>query len=189
MKVLALSRFPAQPITNPPALEVIVDSATVSVPRPLFLPDFDSEWCAKIYPAFRISRLGKDIAANFASRYFDSFTIALRLFPIGTDALLESSNLPKGVLGIYDYCLGFGEWHQWSETAEAIEIIIQEHNYLLTKEMIDIQRIIESVSHYTTLKTGDVILPCELPQQFKVQAGDDVRIEVVGFPKFDFKIR
>ncbi|MDE6460772.1 MAG: fumarylacetoacetate hydrolase family protein, partial [Paramuribaculum sp.] len=70
-----------------------------------------------------------------------------------------------------------------------IEIIIQERNYLLTKEMIDIQMIIESVSHYTTLKTGDVILPCELPQQFNVQAGDDVRIEVVGFPKFDFKIR
>lgn len=189
MKVLALSRHPGQLISAPPALEIIVDSATVSVPRPLFLPDFDLEWCVKVYPAFKISRLGKDIAADFASRYFDSFTAALRLFPNGTNEWLDNKKLPKGVLGIYDYCLGLGEWHSWSDSDSSIEVNVNGNSLTLTKDMIDIDRVIESVSHYTTLKTGDVILPCELPLHLPVQAGNDVKIEIDGFPSFHFKIR
>lgn len=189
MKVLALSRYPEQLLIEPPAIEIIVDSATVSVPRPIFLPDFDSDWCIKAYPAFKISRLGKDIDAQFASRYFNSFTIALRLFPKLTDAWLNDNNLPKGVLGIFDYCLGLGEWHRWDEDRNSLKIRIKDAVFSLTGNSIAIDKVIELVSHYTTLKTGDVILPCELPLSFPVKAGEDISIDVDGFPPFDFKIR
>ena len=189
MKVLALTRKPGEPLTNPPSLEVIVDSATVPVSRPLFLPDFDSDWCVKFYPAFKISRLGKDISAKFASRYFDSFTVALRLYPLGSEASLSENNQAKGVLGIYDYCLAFGEWQPWSDISGDISVSIDGNDINLSAGMIEIDRVIESVSHYTTLKTGDVILPCELPVCVSAIASSDVKVKINSESEFEFRIR
>lgn len=189
MKVIALTRTPEMQLTNPPSLEVIVDSATVQSVRPLFLPDFPGEWCALIYPAFKICRLGKDISENFAPRYYDSFTLALRLFPLGMDKVLTEGDMDKGVLGIFDYCLAFGEWHPWDDSAIAIDMEISDSRFTVTREMLAVNRVVESVSHYTTLKTGDVILPCRLPVQLPVKAGNDISVKTAGSGDFNFKIR
>ncbi|MDE5745009.1 MAG: hypothetical protein K2H84_05030, partial [Paramuribaculum sp.] len=134
-------------------------------------------------------RLGKDISAKFASRYFDSFTVALRLYPLGSEASLSENNQAKGVLGIYDYCLAFGEWQPWSDISGDISVSIDGNDINLSAGMIEIDRVIESVSHYTTLKTGDVILPCELPVCVPAIAGSDVKVKINSESEFEFRIR
>lgn len=189
MKVIAVKRAPGALLSDPPALEVIVDSATVAVGRPLFLPDFDSRWRMEICPAFKISRLGKDISARFASRYYDSFTVAVRLVPVNVREKLVDNQIPEGVLGLFDYCLGFGEWLPLPPQGQPLEIEAGETVVSIDGSKLDTDNVIELVSHYTTLKTGDVVLPCSIAEIEPVEPGTDFSVEIRGVGAFDFKIR
>ena len=189
MKVIALKRAPGAPLVNPPAVEVIVDSATVAAGRPLFMPDFDSHWRVEVCPAFKISRLGKDISAKFAPRYYDSFTVAVRLIPVNVRDKIAKEDMPAGVLGLFDYCLGFGEWHPLPPQSNNLEIKAGERSTQVSPQELDVDNVIELVSHYTTLKTGDVILPCSIAVIEPVEPGDDLCVEISGVAQFDFKIR
>ncbi len=189
MKVIAVKRVSGAPLSNPPAVEVIVDSATVAAGRPLFLPDFDSHWRLEVCPAFKISRLGKDISAKFAPRYYDSFTVAVRLIPVSVMGKLAEECKPEGVLGLFDYCLGFGEWQPLPTPDRQLEITIGDRDISVNLQEFDIDNVIESVSHYTTLKTGDVILPCSLAGIEPVKPGNDLCVQISGIAAFDFKIR
>lgn len=189
MKVIALKRAPGAPLVNPPAVEVIVDSATVAAGRPLFLPDFDSRWRMEVCLAFKISRLGKDISAKFASRYYDSFTVAVRFVPIDIKNKLVENNMPEGVLGLFDYCLGFGEWHSLPPEGHTLEIEVGGRAISVSAKELDTDNVIECISHYTTLKTGDVILPCALTDIEPIEPGTDFYVKIRGISTFDFKIR
>lgn len=189
MKVIAVKRVPGAPLSNPPAVEVIVDSATVAAGRPLFLPDFDSHWRLEVCPAFKISRLGKDISAKFASRYYDSFTVAVRFVPFALKENLKENKMPEGVLGLFDYCLGFGEWQPLPPPNRQLEIKVEDRDTSVNLQDFDIDNVIELVSHYTTLKTGDVILPCSLAGIEPVKPGNDLCVQISGMAAFDFKIR
>lgn len=93
-------------LKTPSALRVIADSALGRNRQPWFLPDFGENWRWKRALAFRISKLGKNIAPKFANRYIDACTLLWVAEADGCDALdymdgavvcgnwLELENLP-----------------------------------------------------------------------------------------------
>ena len=189
MKAIAFNRDPGMPVRVPPAIDIIADSALVSAGRPMFLPDFSDTWAARFYVAYRISRLGKDIAPKFAPRYYDAFTIAVRLVPEAIERVMGGDFRSAGVLGVFDYCLGTGEWGSLPDFGKSVNITAGGMSLDIPGAEINPDAAISVVSGYSTLKTGDIVMPCMLPAQVSVKAGDDVSVTVDSRPCLDFRIR
>lgn len=56
-------------------MRVIADSAVGRNNQPWFLPDFGENWRWRTAMAFRVSKLGKNVAPRFANRYLDAVTL------------------------------------------------------------------------------------------------------------------
>lgn len=189
MKAIAFDRNPGMPVRVPPAIDIIADSALVSAGRPMFLPDFSDAWEARFYVAYRISRLGKDIAEKFAPRYYDAFTIAVRLVPEAIEKVVGEDLRSTGVLGVFDYCVGTGEWLPLPEAGKSVSIAGGGMDVDIPVAEISPDVAIHVVSGYCTLKTGDIVMPCMLPVRMPVKAGDNVSMTVDSKPCLDFRIR
>lgn len=189
MKVIAFNRHPGFPVRIPPEVEIIVDSATVAAGRPVFLPDFADGWMARLYPAYRVNRLGKDIGEKFAPRYYDSFTIALRLVPAPLERALTGAAAPAGVLGLFDYCLALGEWMPVPEPDKTLHLQSGDLAIDISPAETSVDEAVSVLSRFTTLKMGDVVLPCALPDMISVKAGDDISITLNGSALAPFRVR
>lgn len=178
MKIIAFVRRPGETVTMPPRIEAIPDSAITVPNRPLFLPDFSAEWSGNVCPAYRISRLGKEIGRRFASRYYDAVTLALRIHPVDI--------VPCGICSVFDSCVTLGEWLPLQEGN--LEVGYAGLTLSLTPEEIDIDGAIEAISHYCTLKTGDIVMPCVLPVTFPL-IPDHPLTATLGASTFTVKIK
>lgn len=56
------------------SVRVLADSSVARAGQPWFMPEEGGQWSARLAHAWRISRLGKAIRAEFASRYVDAHT-------------------------------------------------------------------------------------------------------------------
>ncbi len=56
------------------SVRVLADSSVARAGQPWFMPEEGGQWSARCVHAWRISRLGKAIRAEFAARYVDSET-------------------------------------------------------------------------------------------------------------------
>lgn len=175
MKAILFDRNIQEPILPTPGLTLISDSAITIAGRPVFLPDFDSQWAAEFYLTIKICRLGKCISQKFAHRYYDKFTVAMRLVPTNITAELRSNGLPTAVGDIFDNALTLGNWSEIANTPEAFEININgvSVNIDSLKSMAD--EAISIVSRYATLKTGDVIMIGRLNNACSAERGMEIR--------------
>ena len=162
MKIIAFRRSVGAPVTIPPEIDIMPDSAMTVANRPLFLPDFAPEWKGVVAPAFRISRLGKEIGRKYASRYYDAVTLALRISPVG----IPCSD--SAVMKAFDGGITLGPWQPLPSSENksledaSYDIKWQDLSTILTNGELCIDEAIEAVSHYCTFKTGDVVIPLEL---------------------------
>jgi fumarylpyruvate hydrolase len=135
-----------------------------STNMPFFLPDFNSAIHYETELVIRINRLGKSIAAKYASRYYDAVTVGLDLTARDLQQRLRSEGKP------WDLCKGFDQSAVVGSfvPVETLGSIQQLHFSLLRNgntvqqghaaDMIfTIDTIIEYVSRFFTLKTGDLI--------------------------------
>lgn len=131
------------------------DSALGRDAMPLFLSEHNDSWQGEIALAFRIGRLGKNVAQKFALRYADAATVAMVLHCPGDPSWL----------GIADYAVTPGAWQEMAENWNFGASIgeIQEHMEIADEQVRSaLAQAIAKSSQYATLKTGDIILP-DLP--------------------------
>lgn len=174
MKLLLLDRRPEMPVKMPPVLTLVPDSALVVGGTPLFLGDYAAHWMAKVFLAFRIMRLGKNISPKFASRYFDAVTLGVRAVAVELEEEMLRSGEPSGLCGALDSCVALGRWVPLSSDG-AYDIDLCGLLWHIDATHIDIAGAVSSVSRYMTLKTGDVIGSVELPETLPLVR--DMKIE------------
>ncbi|MCM1452783.1 MAG: hypothetical protein NC102_11035 [Clostridium sp.] len=127
--------------SSPRELSLYADSAVGRDVQPLFIPDEREDWRLTLAPAIRVGRLGKCIPEKFALRYIDAIGIVGLMHP-GSVSLIPGQ--VPGWLSLMDSAVTTGAWmEEWDETdlpagaARAVAI----------------------ASEFSTLKTGDVIIP------------------------------
>lgn len=189
MKAIAFNRTPDTPMIIPPEIDIIVDSAITLPGRPLFLPDFDTNWQACFFLAARISRLGKDISVKFASRYFDAVTVAMRLIPVTVDADLASSARHTGLTGLFDNALALGEWLPVPTDDTPATLTIGTDNIIVDTPLTLIHEAINTISSYATLKMGDIVMPCRSNVGLAVNSDDNIRASLNGASCLDIRIK
>ena len=134
-----------------PRMYCIPDTALHINKRPFFIPPFAVPCVMQLRWAIRIVRLGRNISARFATRYYDAATLCAHF---AAPALPPSQGL------CFDDCLTVGEW--------------QNHTLVSTETAC---RAIEEVSKFYTLRQGDILLLEPHGNVKEVKIGEHVEVE------------
>lgn len=148
-----------------PVIFMKPDSSLLRNRRPFFLPDFSERIEYETELVVRISRLGKSIEAKFADRYWDAVTLGIDFTARDLQNQYRSKGLPWELCKGFDSSAVVGDWIE----KEALEKELQDLNFRLDIDGKTVQQgyagdmifsvaaIIEYVSSFCTLKTGDLI--------------------------------
>lgn len=154
-----------------PVIFIKPDSALAFAPaskgaanKPFFLPDFSDEIHYETELVVKISKLGKNIAAKFAHRYYEEVTIGMDLTARDIQQRLRKAGLPWEICKGFDGSAQIGDFVRLEELGDIQNLDIQLDingktvQQGSTADMIfQVDTIIEYVSRFFTLKTGDLL--------------------------------
>lgn len=147
-----------------PAVEAYPDSAILRDGKPFFIPEWSNTWAYTPTLAFKVGRLGKNIAQRFALRYVDAVSIILKVTPIEATKTFIGTNRPTGVVTAFDGSMILGEWCPIPDNTESITLHVNDLEIEIARPLDILADSIATLSRYFTLKMGDIIVP-PMPQE------------------------
>lgn len=138
------------------------DSSLLVNHKPFFIPDWSEDIQMTPCVVLRISRLGKNIGAAFANRYYDAVALGLNIYAAD---YIAQGDWTQG--SAFDYSLPLGKW-----------IAIDDSPW---KDLvISMDEAIEQASKVMTLRQGDMIaIDCNTRPR-KLDKEEIVQIEKNG---------
>ncbi len=135
------------------ALFCLPASSMINQGKPVFLPDFDSHF--HIIPGFaaRICRMGKNISAKFASRYFTEVAPAFSVRGSDTLTSLRRKGLPLEKALCFDGSLAVGEFRN---PEEILGYSFSEKQILYSQKRME--EAVTEASAFRTLRIGDLVV-------------------------------
>jgi acylpyruvate hydrolase len=140
------------------------DSALLLDNKPFFLPDFSKEIHHEIELVIKISRLGKNIEAKFAHRYYDEIGLGIDFTARDLQRQLIEKGLPWEKAKAFDSSAVLGKFIPKEELGNLGQILFSlKRNGAVVQSgdsqfmIFSFDTIIEHVSKYVTLKIGDLI--------------------------------
>ena len=147
-----------------PVIFTKADSSLLKDGKPFFVPDDMGRIDYETEIVVRISRLGKAIPARFAHRYYDAVTVGIDFTARELQAELRKKGLPWEMCKGFDGAAAIGEWVSVEKfrDVQALQFHLDINGKTVqegrTSDMLfKIDEIIEYISKYFTLKTGDII--------------------------------
>lgn len=184
------------PIPTEPVVFLKPDSAILKNNKPFFLPDFSKDIHYEVEVVLKISKLGKGISAKFAHRYFDEVTLGIDITARDLQGRLKTGGLPWELSKCFDGAAPLGKFIPVSslEDPEKIDFRLEINNQVVqhgnTSDMIfGFNEIIEYVSKYFTLKTGDLIFTGTPPGVGQIHQNDNLIAYLGDEPLLDFMIK
>jgi acylpyruvate hydrolase len=172
------------------------DSALLKNNKPFFLPDFSGNIHYEVEVVIKISKLGKSIAAKYAYRYFDELTLGIDITARDIQRRNSSAGYPWELSKGFDGAAPVGTFIPVSSVKDVnnldfkLEIngrVVQHSN---TSDLIfSISEIIEFVSKFFTLKTGDLIFTGTPSGVGQLHKNDNLVAYLEGKPLLDFVIK
>ena len=173
------------------------DSAILKNNKPFFLPDFSDNIHYEVEVVIKISKLGKGISAKFAHRYYDEVTLGIDITATGYSEPSVSSRIIHGKLSkCFDGAAPLGtfipvksikDMRNLDFRLEINDKVVQKSN---TSDMIfSFNEIIEYVSRFFTLKTGDLIFTGTPSGVGPLKKNDNLVAYLGDNPLLDFYIR
>jgi len=153
-----------RPLPDEPVVFLKPDSSILKKNKPFFLPGFSSMIQYETEVVLKISKLGKSIPAKYAYRYYDEVTVGIDITARDIQNRSSAAGLPWELSKGFDGAAPLGRFIPVSSVRDMKNIdfrleingkIVQQGN---TSDMIfSFDEIIEYVSRFFTLKTGDLI--------------------------------
>ena len=182
--------------TEEPVIFTKADSALLKNHKPFFLPEEMGRVDYETEVVVRICRLGKGIPARFAHRYYDAVTVGIDFTARDLQRRLREQGLPWELCKGFDQSAVIGDWIPKERIANLQDVhfrldidgnTVQEGH---TAQMIyPVARIIEYVSSFCTLKTGDLIFTGTPVGVGPVSVGQHLQGFLEGDNVLDFHIR
>lgn len=178
------------------SLRLLPDTAVLGTKCPFFVPDFATQCRATLCAALRVSRLGRSIHPQFASRYYDSLTAALHFTAHPLFERLMADGLPADRACGFDGALALGCWEaDASDALEAgTELVArlggQTAAKMLAPAAETADAALSAVSRYYTLRQGDILLlPVAAADAFPVAIDDHIDLLLGGEPVLSFNVK
>lgn len=146
-----------------PVIFMKPETALLKENKPFYLPSFSERIDYECEIVVRISKMGKNISKKFANRYYDAIGLGVDFTARDLQNEFKKEGTP------WEICKGFDNSAPVSDFISKEEFDVNKLNFSLlkngetvqqgnTSDMIfSIDEIIEYVSQFFTLKTGDLI--------------------------------
>jgi 2-keto-4-pentenoate hydratase/2-oxohepta-3-ene-1,7-dioic acid hydratase in catechol pathway len=179
-----------------PVIFIKPETALLLNNRPFFYPDFSTDIQYETEIVVKISRLGKDIAPEFACRYYTEITVGIDFTARDLQKQCKEKGHPWAVAKAFDNSAPVGRFMD-----KALFPDIRNINFRLdingstvqkgnSGEMIlSIDEIISHVSKYFMVKTGDMIFTGTPQGVGPVKIGDRLQAYLEEYPILDFWIK
>lgn len=171
MKIICIGRNYAEhakemnsPVPTEPVVFMKPDTALIHKNQPFYIPDFSSDVHHEVELVLKINKAGKNIAPQFAHKYFDEIGIGIDFTARDIQAECKKKGLPWEKAKAFDGSAPLGAFLP-KRTFAALDNIsfhldidgktVQRGN---TKDLLfSFSQLISYVSSFITLKKGDLI--------------------------------
>jgi 2-keto-4-pentenoate hydratase/2-oxohepta-3-ene-1,7-dioic acid hydratase in catechol pathway len=184
------------PIPEEPVVFLKPDSAILKNNKPFFLPDFSDNIHYEVEVVIKISKLGKGISAKFAPRYYDELTLGIDITARDIQTRQAKAGMPWELSKCFDGAAPVGSFIPVTSISdinnldfrlEINEEVVQRSN---TSDMIfNFNLIVEYVSKFFTLKTGDLIFTGTPPGVGQLKKNDNLVAWLGEKSLLDFRIK
>lgn len=185
-----------RPLPEEPVVFLKPDSSILKKNKPFFLPEFSEMIQYETEVVIKISKLGKGISAKYAYRYFDELTLGIDITARDIQNRNSAAGLPWELSKGFDGAAPLGRFIPVSSVGDVrkldfrLEINGKVVQYGNTSDMIfSIYEIIEYVSKFFTLKTGDLIFTGTPPGVGPLVKDDNLIAWLGNDPLLDFMIK
>ncbi len=185
-----------RPLPLEPMIFLKPDSALLKKNKPFFLPDFSKNLQFEAEVVLRISKLGKGISAKYAGRYYDALTVGIDFTARDLQHRFSQAGHPWELSKTFDGSAPLGtfipaeKFRNHSDIGFTLEINGERRQEGNTSDLIfSFGEIIEYVSRFYTLKTGDLIFTGTPSGVGPVKKGDNLVARLAGETVLDFFVR
>ncbi|MBO7491536.1 MAG: fumarylacetoacetate hydrolase family protein [Bacteroidales bacterium] len=172
------------------------ESAITRCNRPFFIPDFSQEVHYETEVIVKINRLGRHIQEKFAHLYYDEIGLGVDFTARDLQRACIRDGEPWEIAKAFDGSAVVGKFVPKSELPDVQDL----HFHLLlngnqvqtghTRDMLfSIDQLISYVSHFVTLKMGDIIFTGTPVGVGPVKINDRLEGFLEGAKLFDFKVK
>ena len=172
------------------------DSAILPEDQPFVIPDFSDNVHYEVEILVKIKKHGKHIDKKFVHKYYDEIGLGIDFTARDLQNYLKEKGLPWEKCKAFDGSALIGKWIDKSELGDLNNVTFSliKNNEVVqlgnTSNMLwKIDEIIEYVSKYFTLKTGDIIFTGTPEGVGKVFAGDTLKGLIEDTEMFSKKVK
>ena len=203
MKILCIGRNYADHISelnnerpSEPVIFLKPDTAILKDNEPFYHPDFSNDIHHEVEIVLKINKVGKNIEAKFAHKYYDEIGIGIDFTARDIQSKLKEKGLPWEKAKAFNGSApisGFVSKSQFTGLNNLnfhLEVNGEIKQTGNTKMMLwNFDEIIEEISKYFTLKTGDLIFTGTPAGVGKVVVGDKLTAFIEGMVMMSFEVK
>lgn len=127
------------------------DSCLLNGRKPMFIPDWTNELGVTDCMILRVSRLGKEIAPKFASRYYDAVAPGADFIALDIAREAQANGRPWTKAIDFDYSLAIGEWMEIGDWK------LEIGHWTLESYVLSPEEAVAEASKVMTIRQGDLI--------------------------------
>ena len=203
MKIICIGRNYAEhakemnsPVPTEPIFFLKPDTSIIRDNQPFYYPDFSKEIHYEVELVIKINKVGKNIDAQFAHKYYDEIGIGIDFTARDIQANCKEKGLPWEKAKAFDGSAPIGKFIDKKKIVDQNNIhfklllngnSVQEGN---TKDLLfTFDTLIAYVSRFFTLKTGDLIYTGTPEGVGPVAIGDKLEASIENETLLSFEIK
>ncbi|PWK26498.1 2-keto-4-pentenoate hydratase/2-oxohepta-3-ene-1,7-dioic acid hydratase in catechol pathway [Arcicella aurantiaca] len=203
MKILCIGRNYAEHIAelnnerpSEPVIFLKPDTAIIKDNEPFYHPDFSNDIHHEVELVLKINKIGKNIEAKFAHKYYDEIGIGIDFTARDVQSKLKEKGLPWEKAKAFNGSApisGFVQKSQFTDLKNInfhLEINGETRQKGNTEMMLwNFDEIIAEISKYFTLKTGDLIFTGTPSGVGAVKIGDKLTAFIEDTEMLSFEVK
>ncbi len=180
------------PVPTKPMFFVKPDTALLRT-QMFYIPPFSKNIHYELELVVKIKKVGKSISKRFAHKYYDEISLGLDLTARDLQEKCKEKGMPWEIAKGFDSSAPIGKWYQKKDLKSLDFYLlkngekVQEGNP--SQMVFDIDRIIEYVSKFMTLKKGDLIFTGTPSGVGKMEVNDVFEAYLDGNKTIDLRVK
>ena len=180
------------PVPTKPMFFVKPDTALLRT-HMFYIPPFSNNIHYELELVVKIKKVGKSISKRFAHKYYDEISLGLDLTARDLQEECKEKGMPWEIAKGFDSSAPIGKWYQKKDLKSLDFYLlkngekVQEGNP--SQMVFDIDRIIEYVSKFMTLKKGDLIFTGTPSGVGKLETNDVFEAYLDGKKTIDLRVK
>ena len=199
MKIICIGRNyveHAKELNNPlptkPMFFVKPDTALLRT-HMFYIPPFSNNIHYELELVVKIKKVGKSISKRFAHKYYDEISLGLDLTARDLQEECKEKGMPWEIAKGFDSSAPIGKWYQKKDLKSLDFYLLKNGNKVQegnpSQMVFDIDRIIEYVSKFMTLKKGDLIFTGTPSGVGKMEVNDVFEAYLDGKKTIDLRVK